>query len=220
MRLHRSICQLMTIAALLCLPILSYAQTPPTTNPTGASPSGKSTVKVEMVPSLIVINARGASLQGQTLTLTGVSPNSITFADRPTRAAGHLLTQHLLEEWTVGSFAKDAPNATVSVLSKDGASVRDAVVELKDPHLDGDRLTFDVRVLEGDLAGADGPASVFVDIIGLPFTPLSFAGVARRTARRAYWYGAASAGAAAAYGYPYYGAPPPYYAPPYYGPPY
>jgi hypothetical protein len=220
MRLRRSICQLVTIAALLCLPILSYAQTPPTTNPTGASPSGKSTVKVEMVPSLIVMNARGASLQGQTLTLTGVSPNSITFADRPTRAAGHLLTQHLLEEWTVGSFAKDAPNATVSVLSKDGASVRDAVVELKDPHLDGDRLTFDVRVLEGDLAGADGPASVFVDIIGLPFTPLSFAGVARRTARRAYWYGAASAGAAAAYGYPYYGAPPPYYAPPYYGPPY
>ena len=65
----------------------------------------------------------------------------------------------------------------------------------------------------GDLAGADGPASVFVDIIGLPFTPLSFAGVARRTARRAYWYGVATAGAAAAYGYPYY-RPPPYYGPP------
>ena len=97
-----------------------------------------------MVPSLIVMNARGASLQGQTLTLTGVSPNSITFADRPTRAAGHLLTQHLLEEWTVGSFAKDAPNATVSVLSKDGASVRDAVVELKDPHLDGGRRPADL----------------------------------------------------------------------------
>jgi len=90
MRLHRSICQLMTIAALLCLPILSYAQTPPTTNPTGASPSGKSTVKVEMVPSLIVMNARGASLQGQTLTLTGVSPNSIHFrrpADQSCRSS-------------------------------------------------------------------------------------------------------------------------------------
>ena len=131
--------------------------------------------------------------------MTGVSANSIVFADRPVRAAGHLLTEHLLEEWSVGSFAKDPPNATVSVLSKDGASVRDAVVELKIPHLEGDRLTFDVRVLEGDLAGADGPASVFVDIIGLPFTPLSFAGVARRTARRAYWYGAAAAAAA-----PYY----------------
>jgi hypothetical protein len=105
------------------------------------------------------------SLQGQTLTLTGVSPNSIVFADRPIRAAGHLLTEHLLEEWSAGSFAKDPPNATVSVLSKDGASVRDAVVELKIPHLDGDKLTFDVRVLEGDLTGADGPASVFVDIM-------------------------------------------------------
>jgi hypothetical protein len=53
-----------------------------------------------MVPSLFVMNARGASLQGQTLTLANVSPNSIVFADRPLRSAGHLLTQHLLEEWT------------------------------------------------------------------------------------------------------------------------
>jgi hypothetical protein len=168
-----------------------------------------------MVPSLFVMNARGASLQGQTLTLTGVSPNAIVFADRPVRAAGHLLTEHLLEEWTEGSFAKDPPNATVSVLSKDGASFHDAVVELKIPHLEGDKLTFDVRVLEGDLAGADGPASVFVDIIGLPFTPLSYAGVARRTARRAAWYGAAAASAAAPYYYPPYGYPPPYYPYPY-----
>ena len=28
---------------------------------------------------------------------------------------------------------------------------------LGDPHLDGDRPTFDVRVPEGDLAGVDGP---------------------------------------------------------------
>ena len=78
-------------------------------------------VKANMVPSLFVMNARGASLQGQTLTLAGVSLNSIVFADRPVRSAGHLLTQHLLEEWTEGSFAKDPPNATVSVMTKDGA---------------------------------------------------------------------------------------------------
>jgi hypothetical protein len=219
MTLHRAIYALMTVASLICTPALTSAQTP-STGATSAPPPGKSSVKTDMVPSLFVMNARGASLQGQTLTLDGISPNSVVFADRPVRAAGHLLTLHLLEEWTEGSFAKDPPNATVSVMSKDGASVRDAVVELKIPHLEGDRLTFDVRVLEGDLAGADGPASVFVDIIGLPFTPLSFAGVARRTARRAYWYGAATAGAAAAYGYPYYGPPPYYRPPPYYGPPY
>jgi hypothetical protein len=204
-----------SIGALLWVPAVAAAQSQTTTAAT-APPPAKSTIKADMVPSLFVMNARGASLQGQTLTLTGIGPNSIVFADRPVRAAGHLLTAHLLEEWSAGSFAKDPPNATVSVLSKDGASVHDAVVELRDPHLDGDKLTFDVRVLEGDLVGADGPASVFVDIIGLPFTPLSVAGVARRSARRAYWYGAAAA-AAAPYYPPPYGYPPPYYP---YPPPY
>jgi hypothetical protein len=202
-----------SIGALLWMPPMAGAQAPTTTAPS-ASPPGKSSVKVDMVPSLFVMNARGASLQGKTLTLAGVSPTSIVFADRPVRAAGHLPTEALLEEWTTGDFAKDAPNATVSVLSKDGSSAQDVVVELKSPHLDGVLLTFDVRVLEGDLAGADGPASVFVDIIGLPFTPLSFAGVARRTARRAYWYGAAAAPYYRPYGYPgYY--PPPYAPYPY-----
>ena len=215
------------VVAILLVPSLAFSQnaiTAPASKTIGAA-------KQEMVPSLIVMNARGASLQGTNLILNGVSPNSIVFADRPVRAAGHALTAHLLEEWTPNpdggdSFAKDPPNATVSVLSKDGANVRDAVVVLKNPKLAGDQLTFDVQVLEGDLAGADGPASIFIDIIGRPLTPLSFAGVARRTAYRAAWYrgaalgGAALAGAAiagAAYrAAPYYAAP---YAAPYYTPP-
>ena len=165
----------------------------------------------QLVPSLIVLNARGASLQGQKLTLDGVAPNSLVFADRPVRSAGHVLTQHLLEEWGTGSdsFAKDPPNATVSVFSTDGSTVRDAVVVLNTPNLAGDRLTFDVQVLEGDLTGTDGAAAVFIDIIGLPWTPLSYAGVARRTARRAAWYSVA----AAPYSHPYY-PPYPYDRPP------
>jgi hypothetical protein len=87
----------------------------------------------------------------------------------------------------------------VSGFSKDGTSVRDVVVVLKSPVLEGDRLTFDVEVLEGDLAGADGPASVFIDIIGRPLTPLSFAGVARRTAYRGAFYAVAAVAATAPY---------------------
>jgi hypothetical protein len=209
----RRILVAVSIGALLCMPAMADAQTPTTAAPSTSSP-GKSSVKVDMVPSLFVMNAHGASLQGQTLALAGVSPTSIVFADRPVRAAGHLPTEALLEEWTTGDFAKDAPNATVSVLGKDGVSARDVVVELKSPHLDGDRPTFDVRVLEGDLTGADGLAAVFVDIIGMPLTPLSFAGVARRSARRAFWYGAAAAPYYRPYGYPgYY--PPPYAPYPY-----
>ncbi len=117
----------------------------------------------------------------------------------------------MLDEWKAGdSFGKDPPNATVSALSKDASTDRDAVVVLKSPKLDGDKLTFDVQVLEGNLNGADGPAAVFIDIIGRPLTPLSFAGVARRTAFRGAMYaGAAGAAAAARYGYHPYGYPPP-----------
>jgi hypothetical protein len=208
-------CILLTAICLFSSPGLALAQTATTAPPhvplQKAIGQAKD-AKPEVVPSLIVLNARGANLQGQKLTLVGVAPNSIVFADRPVRSAGHVLTAHLLEEWGTGSdsFAKDPPNATVSVFSKDGSGVRDAVVVLKTPNLQGDQLTFDVQVLEGDLAGADGPASVFIDIIGMPWTPLSFAGVARRTAARAAWYGAA----AAPYYHPYYPPPAPYYRPP------
>jgi hypothetical protein len=170
-------------------------------------PSAPEAAKVE--PALIVMNAAGAILADNKLTLNGLAPSAIIFADRPTRAAGHALTAHLLEEWGSApdaSFAKDPPNATVSAFSKDGSLTRDAVVVLRNPSLQGDKLTFEVQVLEGDLKGADGPASVFIDIIGLPFTPLSFAGVARRTAYRAAMYNAVA--------HPYYGYPAPYYYPP------
>jgi hypothetical protein len=121
--------------------------------------------KSAMIPSLAVINSRGASLQGNTLTMTDVSLNSIVFADRPVRAAGHVLTKDFLKEWDEGSdsFAHDPPNATISVLGADGASVEDAVVVLKSPKLEGDKLTFEVSVLEGGLSKATGPASLFID---------------------------------------------------------
>jgi hypothetical protein len=189
----------------------AFAQTAaaPSAMKTIGTPSGAA--KSEIVPSLFVFNSRGATLQGDTLVLTGVTPSSIIFADRPVRAAGHQPTADVIADWGSGddSFAKNPPNATLSVLSKDG-TVRDAVVVLKNPKLDGDKLTFNVQTLEGDLAGADGAAALFIDIIGRPFTPLSFAGVARRSAFRGAMYaGAATAAAygAAAYAAPYYARP-------------
>ena len=211
MQIRRAVYTLAVAVLLLCAPVLVFAQTAP--NPPPHVPLQKTIgqARPAVVPSLIVMNARGASLQGGKLTLTGVAANAIVFADRPVRAAGHALTAHLIEQWATGSdsFAKDPPNATVSVFTRDGSGIRDAVAVLKSPQLEGDRLTFDVQVLEGELSGADGPASVFIDIIGLPFTPLSFAGVARRASSRAAWYAGATAGAANA---GYVAPPPPYVA--------
>jgi hypothetical protein len=208
-----------SLLALMALPLACAAQTSGQTGEmkTIGVPSN---AKPEIVPSLIVMNSRGAILKGDKLTLTGVSPSVVIFADRPVRSAGRALTNHFLDEWDpvagADSFAKDPPNATVSAFDKEATTIKDAVVELTAPKIDGADLTFTVKVLEGDLNGADGPAAVFIDIIGLPFTPLSYAGVARRTARRAAfyhpYYAAAAAGASAAYYHPY--ANPYYYRPP------
>ena len=161
----------MIIALLLCGAAPALAQTTSSTPQHEPLQKTIGQARPEIVPSLIVMNARGASLQGGKLTLTGVAPNSIVFADRPVRAAGHSLTTDLLAEWSPSndsgeSFTKDPPNATVSMLSTDGSKIRDAVVVLKTAKLEGDRLTFDVDVLEGDLSGGDGPAALFIDRFG------------------------------------------------------
>ena len=183
------------------------------------------------IPSLAVINSQGATLEGSKLTLTGVSANSIVFADRPVRAAGHVTTAQFIMQWDEGkdNFAIDPPNATVSILGGDGSDVNDAVVTLKSPKLEGNTLTFDVAVLEGGLNKASGPAALFIDAFavrgprGGGFAHVGgYGGVYRGGAYwhapvyHGAWYGGAAvaagvaAGAAigAAAAAPYYGYPP------------
>jgi hypothetical protein len=116
------------------------------------------------VPSLAVLNATGAKLENGKLVLTGVSPTTIVFADRPTRAAGHEMTRQFLQQWDDGndSFAKDPPNATISVLGANPGEVSDAVVTLQAPKLEGTTLSFDVSTLEGGSISG-GPVAVFID---------------------------------------------------------
>jgi hypothetical protein len=197
----------MLVAVASFSPVMAIAQiaAAPSAMKTIGTPSAAA--KPDIVPSLFVLNSHGATLQGDLLVLDGVTPSAIIFADRPVRSVGHQPTADVIAEWGSGddSFTKNPPNDTVSVLAKDG-SVKDAVVVLKNPKLEGDKLSFSVQTLEGDLTGGDGPAAVFIDIIGRPFTPMSFAGVARRRAFRGAMYGAAAVGAAAVaapYAYPY-----------------
>ena len=145
-----------------------YAQTPAPAAPTVAA-AGPKTIGVptnrRYSSALIVLNAKAGRLEGDKLILDGVQPTATLFTSRPVRTVGHMATPEMVEIWRTGSFAKDPPNATASVFSKDGSSVADVVVVLRSPKLEGDKLTFDVHVLEGSLGKADGPASVFIDTI-------------------------------------------------------
>ena len=154
-----------------------------------------------MAQLLFVQNAQGVdvAVDGRTLTLKGLSPTTLFFSDRPVRIAGHYLTGEYLQFWKAGpdSFLKDPPNATLSVFEKGKDELSDVVVTLRNPRLSGNDLSYDITVISGTLPKTSGPASLFIDIIGLPFTPLSFAGVARRTAYRTVVWGSAATAAAA-----------------------
>lgn len=134
---------------------------------------------------LFVQNAASMAYANGKLTLKGVSPVTVFFSDRPERIAGNMPTAVWVPFWNDGkdSFAKDNPNANLSVLEKDKFNA-DIVVTLSNPQLKGNELRYDVKVLEGTMPASGGPASLFIDIIGMPRTPLSYAGVARRTAYR------------------------------------
>jgi len=157
-----------------------------------AEPAKKEAAKTEEAAKqadfLFVQNAQSIHYADGKLTLKGVSPTTIMFTDRPERIAGHMATARFVPFWSKGkdSFLADPPNATLSIVNED--QVNDVVVVLRDPELKGDELSYHVRVLEGEMPAKGGPVSLFIDIIGMPLTPVSYAGVARRTYRRAFLY--------------------------------
>ena len=136
---------------------------------------------------LFVQTARGVSFDKATskLTLRDVSPITLFFSDRPDRIAGNMKTTAFVPFWSTGkdSFLSDPPNADVSIL--EGASLRQVVVELRSPALSGNDLTYTVKVLQGELPTSGAEVSVFIDVVGMPLTPVSVAGVARRSYARA-----------------------------------
>jgi len=117
---------------------------------------------------LFVLSATSGSLKGDTLTLNGV-PNVIYFSDRPARKAGHMSLSEFIEMWDKGvdSFKADPPNATLSVLKKEGA--KNVVVELMSVEQKRGSVVFKVAVLEGMSPESFKMSSLFLD--GFHFGP-------------------------------------------------
>ncbi len=122
------------------------------------------------------------------LTLHNVSPTTLFFSDRPDRIAGNMTTESFVPFWSEGkdSFLSEPPNADLSIM-EDG-ELRQTVVVLRDPVLNGSDLHYTVRIIDGHMPVLGENVSVFIDVIGMPLTPLSVAGVNRRAYRRAAIY--------------------------------
>ena len=131
---------------------------------------------------LFVQTSDGATLTDSTLTLTGISPNTGWFTDRPYREAGQVPTEEFLLAWGEGenSFADDPPNADFTCTF--GGEVVNYVVELQNPTLlvpyvsegcdsGGCVLNYDITftgpdtVEAGDFVECDGAAHLFIDFL-------------------------------------------------------
>ena len=142
-------------ATVLCLLVLTLTTAPSWVSAEDVIDDSKAEPRY-----LLVLSATSGTLQGDTLTLDGVT-SVIYFSDHPARKAGHMPLSHLLATWNSDGFQADPPNATLSVLAENGE--RDTVLELLSAELADGSLRFKVKVLEGDLKGPFETAALFVD---------------------------------------------------------
>ena len=164
------------ILGLSLTPLALAARSVPAAEQSGARPQ-----------FLFVQSAEGMQYADGVLTLKGVNPITILFSDRPERLAGHMATDDFVPFWSEGaeggkSFESEPPNADLAMLN--GSKVDNVVVTLHDPKLASGNLSYRVDLLEGELPASGGAVSLFIDIIGRPLTPVSFAGRRRRMWRR------------------------------------
>ena len=141
---------------------------------------------LEDIEALFAQTAREMTSAGDKVTFHDSLARHLYFSDRPQRMVGHLTTKKFVEEWGLGenSFAEDPPNAVISFVEKGDQTPEDAIVVLKDPQLEGDSLTYTVDMLEGSLPPKGELVSLFIDPFGRPLSPVSLAGMNRRSRRR------------------------------------
>ena len=142
--------------------------------------------ELEAEQSMFVQTAQSITSDGATLTLTGVTPSTLYFSDRPQRVVGHMATSDFVDLWDEGanSFKDDPPNAVLAFLQPGDDVPEDAVVVIREPRLEDGRLSYSIEALEGAVPAQAGPVTLFIDPFGRPLSPVSVCGVRRRERRR------------------------------------
>ena len=120
-----------------------------------------------VIPVMFVQNATASHYSDGILTLTGIKPEIMWFSNRPYRMAGTSPLSEYMQDWDSGtdSFKTDPPNGSLSYLQ--GESMASVALELSDPLLVGDKISYRVKLLEGTLPAKTGPVSLFIDFVGM-----------------------------------------------------
>ena len=143
--------------------------------------------ELDEIEAMFVQSAPEASVAEGVLTLHDVSASTLFFSDRPKRVVGHVSSTMFVDMWDEGqnSFAEDPPNAVLAFLESGDDVPEDVVTVIRNPRMDGAALSYDIEVLEGTMpAHAKGGVTLFIDPFGRPLSPVSAAGIHRRSRRR------------------------------------
>lgn len=150
------------VATAFCamLPLQASAQDK-TPAPSGATPS-----------VLFVQTAGGFTFVDGVLTLKDVAPMTVFFTDRPKRVTGHIGNEGFVKGWAQGqnSFKSDPPNAALSAFGSGGRPTQ-AVVVLTNPRVDGKAISYQAKVIDGDLSAQGSESTLFIDGADSPCNP-------------------------------------------------
>jgi hypothetical protein len=152
------------LAASIAIPLAAFGQ--------AQVPATVTTASSQQVQLLFVQNSAGVAVDQAkgTLRLKNVSPSTLFFTDRPVRMAGHYHTKgEFVKMWSEGpdSFAKNPPNATLSIVEPGQPDLQNAVVVLRNPRMTGNDLIYDIKLVEGKLPKAGNAAVLFIDVLGI-----------------------------------------------------
>jgi hypothetical protein len=154
---------LLALALAASMAQAAFAQAPATPQPVAISEQ-----KVEL---LFVQNSTGIAYDKAkgTLRMKNVGRSTLFFTDRPVRMAGHYHTRdEFLPLWSEGpdSFAKSPPNATLSMLEVGNPDLQNAVINLRNPRIQGKDLVYNITIIEGTVPQTAGDAVLFIDVLG------------------------------------------------------
>lgn len=108
----------------------------------GATPASE-----EEAELLFVLGARAGTYDDGTLTLDDLEGHVIAFTNRPVRQALRMEWSVFIEAWSAFGFEETPPNAALEFVDPDSGASRISVVELANPVLASESVTFDATVL-------------------------------------------------------------------------
>lgn len=131
-------------------------------------PAGAQDRKVQL---MFVQTSESMQADDKSLRLVNVGQQTLYFSDRPARVAGHLTMPAYMDEWTAragpDNFAKDPPNATLSVYQPGKHENALTVVKITNPKVDGRDLVYSYKLIEGTMPRTGGATALFIDWIGV-----------------------------------------------------